>query len=109
MKRGVPQKYECFDDLNVNWIYCGLKHSAVVSKNGDLYTFGFGNWGVLGHGQEENISHDKPKLVNYFKQWNIKVKDVVLGESHSMVLSEDGDVYTWGYGGKEGYFAWMFS
>ena len=26
-----------------------------------------------------------------------------------MVLSEDGDVYTWGYGGKEGYFAWMFS
>lgn len=26
-----------------------------------------------------------------------------------MVLSDDGDVYTWGYGGKEGYFAWMFS
>jgi alpha-tubulin suppressor-like RCC1 family protein len=55
LSRGTPTKYEAFDDLNANRIYCGLKHSAVVSKGGDLYTFGFGNWGVLGHGLEENI------------------------------------------------------
>jgi alpha-tubulin suppressor-like RCC1 family protein len=26
-----------------------------------------------------------------------------------MVLSEDGDVWTWGYGGKKGFFNWMYT
>lgn len=26
-----------------------------------------------------------------------------------MALSEDGNIYTWGYGGKKGYFNWMYS
>jgi alpha-tubulin suppressor-like RCC1 family protein len=87
----------------------GQKHSAVVSEDGDLYTFGFGNWGVLGHGNETNIGHTEPKKVEWFAKRGIKVKDIVLGELHSLALSEDGDIYTWGYGGKVGYFAWMFS
>ena len=32
-----------------------------------------------------------------------------LGEYHSVALTEDGEVYTWGYGGKIGYFNWMYS
>ena len=34
---------------------------------------------------------------------------MALGEYHSVVLSEDGDVYTWGYAGKQGFFNWMYT
>lgn len=39
---------------------------------------------------------------------HLKVKDVQLGEYHSMALTECGQVFTWGYGGKKGLLAGMF-
>ena len=39
----------------------------------------------------------------------LKVVDVALGEYHTMALTEDGNVWTWGYAGKEGYFNWMYT
>lgn len=52
MKRGVPERVEIYDDLNVKSLKIGMRHSAVISEDGGLYTFGMGNWGVLGHGNE---------------------------------------------------------
>ena len=98
-----------FDNLNIERLFVGLRHSAVVTKDGDLYMFGSGNWGVLGNGNESDVIFNKPLLVEYFKKRGIKIKDVSLGEYHSVALSEDGEVYTWGYGGKIGYFNWMYS
>ncbi len=34
---------------------------------------------------------------------------MALGEYHSVVLTEDGNVYTWGYAGKTGMFNWMYT
>jgi len=53
-----------------------LRHSAVITEEGDLYTFGNGNWGVLGHGNEDSIRFNKPKLVEGLKKAGVKVKDV---------------------------------
>jgi len=47
--------------------------------------------------------------VDYFTKKNLKVVDVALGEYHSVALTDDGNVYTWGYGGKTGFFNWMYS
>ena len=38
-----------------------------------------------------------------------KVVDVAMGEYHTLAMTEDGNVYTWGYGGKAGYFNWMYA
>jgi len=32
-----------------------------------------------------------------------------MGEYHTLVLGEDGSVWTWGYGGKQGMFNWMYN
>ena len=37
------------------------------------------------------------------------MKDVQLGEYQTIVLGEDGSVWTWGYGGKKGFFNWMYT
>lgn len=82
MPKGKPTRIEAFDDLNVEKICTGIRHSGVITsksfhlillEEGDLYTFGSGNWGVLGHGNEKDIRHDQPQLVEYFKERNIKI------------------------------------
>ena len=55
MPKGNPKRIEAFDDLNVRNLFIGQRHSAALSNDGQLYTFGNGNWGVLGHGSESNI------------------------------------------------------
>jgi len=109
IKSGVPTKLDFFDDLNPKKLYIGSRHTSVITKNGDLYTFGTGSWGVLGHGNEKSFTPDNPQKVDYFTNKNIQVKDCKLGEYHSVVLTKNGEVYTWGYGGKEGYFSWLVS
>ena len=52
----MPKRIESFDDLNVKKLVVGNRHSAVISEDGMLYTFGSGNWGVLGHGTEKDVS-----------------------------------------------------
>lgn len=79
----------------------------MITEDGALYTFGSGNWGVLGHGNEKSVSHKEPKRVEFFERRNIKVKDSKAGRYHTVVLTEDNEVFTWGYGGKEAYFSWM--
>jgi len=105
----MPKRIEAFDALNVQTLRVGLRHSAAISKEGDLYTFGNGNWGVLGHGDESETRFDKPKKVEHFEKAHLKVKDVAVGEYHTMALTEDGSVWTWGYGGKSGFFNWMYT
>lgn len=85
----------------------GLRHSAVISDEGQLYTFGNGNWGVLGHGNEESVHFTKPKHVQGFG--GRKVVDIAMGEYHTLALTDDGNVWTWGYGGKAGFFNWMYT
>jgi len=109
MPKGNPARIEAFDNLNVKTIRIGLRHSAVITQEGKLYTFGNGNWGVLGHGNEETVKFNKPKLVEGLVKEGVKVKDVQLGEYHTLVLGEDGSVWTWGYGGKKGFFNWMYT
>ena len=107
MGKGTPTKLDYFDDKNPKKLYIGPRHSTVITEDGSLYTFGAGSWGVLGHGDETSVNHTDPKKVAYFEKRGIKVKDAKAGRYHTVVLSDAGEVYTFGYGGKEGYFSWM--
>lgn len=94
----TPHRVEGFNN-NVARVAMGHSHSAVVTTDGDVYTFGYCNNGVLGH-NEKDVSRFEPTLVEYFRENGIRVKDVVVGENHTAALTESGEVYTWGFGGK---------
>jgi hypothetical protein len=78
----------------VVFIAAGVQHSACVTEDGSTYTWGNGACGRLGHGDETDQS--APKAVDGLV--GIKAKEVACGGSHTLVLSEDGRVYSFGYG-----------
>ena len=77
----------------------GPNTGALIAKNGDMYTFGSGGSlisgaGCLGQGNTE--SYLRPTLVQSLVEDGCMVQDVALGESHSTVLTTDGEVLTTG-------------
>jgi alpha-tubulin suppressor-like RCC1 family protein len=73
----------------------GGGHSLVTSgKIGEIWSFGSGEDGKLGHGGTGNET--VPWLIEALN--HVVVKQVAAGGYHSMVLTRDGDVFTWGWG-----------
>ncbi|XP_065372533.1 uncharacterized protein ca isoform X2 [Calliphora vicina] len=78
-----PMLVKQFDGKNITILEAGQYHNAVVA-DGLLYTWGWGVYGQLGHGNTENVA--EPKLLSFLKYK--KVLQVAMGHAHSLVLCE---------------------
>ena len=67
-----------------------------MTEGGGVYTFGHGDYGRLGHGDEENQL--APRRVPAAGFNGERVVMVAAGGGHTVVLSEAGHVFTWGFG-----------
>ena len=70
----------------------GVNHSAIVTTNGNVYTFGSGHLFVLGHGDQDD--HYEPCLVESLQDHHIT--KVSCGLMHTAVLDSSNKVYHWG-------------
>ncbi|XP_035686507.1 X-linked retinitis pigmentosa GTPase regulator-like isoform X1 [Branchiostoma floridae] len=77
-------------------VACGDEHTALVTENGRLYTFGSNDWGQLGLGHTKTAS--KPSCVKSLK--HEKAKLVACGRSHTLIVTEDGKLYAFGNNGE---------
>lgn len=69
----------------------GSGHVAGVDKNGNLYSWGNNSYGELGTG--DGRQRTTPTMITFpNKRW----KMVSCGNSHTIALTEDGEVYSWG-------------
>jgi alpha-tubulin suppressor-like RCC1 family protein len=68
-----------------------------VTSGKETWSFGRGTFGRLGHGDDEE-NEAVPRLIEALS--GMGVKQVVAGDAHSMVLTSEGLVWTWGYGRK---------
>lgn len=71
-------------------------HTVALTSHGEVYTWGFGDRGQLGHGNYS--ARTKPSCISAFARSQIKIKQIQTGSCHTMALSQDGRVYTWGAG-----------
>ena len=83
----------CNNGFKVTKIACGHWHSAIVSNDGQLLTFGRGEDGQLGHGDKLN-RHSPTRVRGVLDDY--KIVDVACGLWHTMALTEEGYLFTWG-------------
>lgn len=78
-------------------IACGGAHSAVVSNAGQLYTFGAGSCGQLGHGAASGNAL-RPTLVSSLADRGVRVALASCGEEFTLAISDTQEVYACGLG-----------
>ncbi|RWV81886.1 hypothetical protein GW17_00056655 [Ensete ventricosum] len=93
------------EGLQVSYVSCGVWHTALITTTGQLFTFGDGTFGVLGHGHRESLLH--PREVESLK--GLKTMAVSCGVWHTAAVVEvivtqssasSGKLFTWGDGDK---------
>ncbi|NXX16707.1 RCCD1 protein, partial [Podargus strigoides] len=63
--------------LEVSAVSCGSWHTAVITRGGELYTWGWGKYRQLGH--RANASSDCPHRVECLAAEGLRVEEVVCG------------------------------
>jgi alpha-tubulin suppressor-like RCC1 family protein len=73
-------------------VACGRKHTLVLTEDGEVLSCGVGEYGRLGTGSTSDSSIFE--TVEALAEEDIV--QIEAGASHSMALTIDGSVYTWG-------------
>ena len=72
---------------------CGEEHAAFVDENGQVFTWGFGVDGQLGHGNKNSVN--VPTLLKHFKE---PARLVKCGAGNTGIVTRQGQLYLMGRG-----------
>lgn len=94
------------EGIQVLSVACGNWHSAVITSEKKLYTFGDGTYGALGHGNRESVKFPK-EVTSLNGQKTLKVAcglwhtaAVVEAEKYKTKNKTSKKLFTWGDGDK---------
>ncbi|GIL87512.1 hypothetical protein Vretimale_1578 [Volvox reticuliferus] len=79
----------------IKQVACGGAHTAVVTDDGALFTFGLNTWGQLGHSKA-----DKFVAAPIEVGLPDPVTAVAAGGHHTLALTTAGEVWAWGMAGE---------
>lgn len=98
------QTFTPLNDRVITSISCGSYVTAALTANHEVFVWGRGkfasmsgadHWYLLGTGEEQKEMESTPVMLEL-----PPVDLVSLGVSHGAVVTKDGDVLTWGFGGN---------
>jgi alpha-tubulin suppressor-like RCC1 family protein len=90
----MPFLVEGLLGIAVSQVSCGGQHAVVLTDTGDVYSWGKGSFGRLGHGTSESIL--QPKKIEGLKGTNIA--QISCGFAYTTAVSDSGKLYAWGAG-----------
>jgi hypothetical protein len=88
----LPTLIESLTNELIVEIGCGSNHSLAINDKGELFTWGEGLYGQLGHGILNNEYY--PRKVEHVR--NYRFKSVKGGATHSVALTYDNYIFGWG-------------
>lgn len=90
----IPHPIKALQGLRIRQIACGDSHCLAVTMEGEVQSWGRNQNGQLGLGTIEDSL--VPQRIEAFQ--GITVKMVAAGAEHTVAITEDGDLYGWGWG-----------
>jgi len=78
-------------------VACGSHHSLCLTADGDIFSWGQNNCGQIGSGTTTNQSTPRKVSASFGGR---KVIGITCGQTSSMAVLENGEVYGWGYNGN---------
>ena len=91
-----PRYIDALSGIRCVCVAAGELHSAAVTSDGDVYTWGDGFCGQLGHGDKR--PQTTPVQVTHGGLEDECVCNITCGARHTIAVTEDGEVYSWGLG-----------
>ncbi|XP_060043786.1 probable E3 ubiquitin-protein ligase HERC6 isoform X1 [Erinaceus europaeus] len=92
-RRKRPEPIHAFETLHFELVSCGKEHSLAVCHKGRVFAWGAGSQGQLGTGDTPEVIHTPLKIKFHSA---VKIIQVSCGQYHSLALSEDSQVFSWG-------------
>jgi alpha-tubulin suppressor-like RCC1 family protein len=87
----TPVKVNSLYQTPVIQVACGWQHTAALTSDGKMFTWGYGEDGQLGHGDAND--YIVPKQLEQLA--HMRITQVACGHSHSGCVAE-GRLYMWG-------------
>ena len=87
---GDQSRMDFVDLQNVKQVSCGFRHTACITEDGSVYTWGEGRNGQLGHSNTNDLI-EPTKL-----DLSVKVVKVECGANFTMILDDTGKLYAFG-------------
>nr|XP_040019196.1 RCC1 domain-containing protein 1-like [Gasterosteus aculeatus aculeatus] len=88
--QAFPALLDVTPPCEIRTVSCGCRHTAAVTTKGDLYTWGWGDYGQLG--QQNLLSSDEPQRVEFFREQQMHVTDVVCGAWNTFAAVAEEEV-----------------
>ncbi|XP_076910126.1 ultraviolet-B receptor UVR8-like [Bidens hawaiensis] len=90
----IPQPIKALQGIRIRQIACGDSHCLAVTMEGEVQSWGRNQNGQLGLGTTEDSL--VPQKIEAFQGVNVKM--VAAGAEHTVAITEDGELYGWGWG-----------
>ncbi|WZZ37311.1 hypothetical protein YC2023_020712 [Brassica napus] len=90
----TPLPIKALHGVRIKQIACGDSHCLAVTMEGEVQSWGRNQNGQLGLGNTEDSL--VPQKIQAFE--GVRIKMVAAGAEHTAAVTEDGDLYGWGWG-----------
>ena len=92
----ITSEANLFEGKTISQISVGGNHSLALDSEGQIYAWGYNDYGQLGNG--DTTSSNTPVKVDTSGVLAGKtISQISAGSDHSLALDSEGQIYAWGY------------
>ncbi|XP_069828571.1 RCC1-like G exchanging factor-like protein isoform X2 [Dendropsophus ebraccatus] len=94
----VPLPLDKPQSTRVLQVSCGRAHSLILTDNEGVFSIGNNSYGQCARRIVEGEIYSESQLIHRVKQLDSRVVQVACGQDHSLFRTEQGEVYSCGWG-----------